>query len=176
MLRSYLRASPSGAQAHRIHICYCIDCMYCTVFTVYILTWYELRLINDLARKRTVCTHSVYCIYTVYIYCTVYCTVHRHEWCTVHKFEMMRSYFRTSSSGAQAHRVYTVYTLYTHSTVNEYRDDAGEKTVLGEWRTVYTVHVKPWSTSCNESWLPVDPRKVRSLLIEMTRTHPFVFS
>ena len=45
---------------------------------------------------------------------------------------MMRSYFRTSSSGAQAHRVYTVYTLYTHSTVNEYRDDAGEKTVLGE--------------------------------------------
>ena len=41
---------------------------------------------------------------------------------------------------------------------------------------VYTVHVKPWSASCNESWLPVDPRKVRSLLIEMTRTHPFVFS
>ena len=187
MLRSYLRASPSGAQAHRIHICYCIDCMYCTVFTVYILTWYELRLINDLARKRTVCTHSVYCIYTVYIYCTVYCTVHRHEWCTVYKVEMMRSYFRTSSSGAQAHRVYTVYTVYCIYTVlyilcilyskwiswrrwREYRP--GRMTYC-----IYcTVHVKPWSASCNESWLPVDPRKVRSLLIEMTRTHPFVFS
>ena len=31
MLRSYVRASPSGAQAHRIHICYCINCTVCTI-------------------------------------------------------------------------------------------------------------------------------------------------
>ena len=68
MLRSYLRASPSGAQAHRIHICYCINCMYCIYSTVYILTWYELRFINDLARKRTVCTYTVYTVYILYIY------------------------------------------------------------------------------------------------------------
>ena len=43
MLRSYARASPSGARAHRIPICYCTNCMYCTVLyllycILYILT------------------------------------------------------------------------------------------------------------------------------------------
>ena len=51
MLRSYLRASPSGAQAHRIPICYCINCMYCTVFTVY--TVYCTHMIWVAARKES---------------------------------------------------------------------------------------------------------------------------
>ena len=65
----------------------------------------------------------------------VHIYIHRHERCTVHKVEMMRSYFRTSSSGAQAHRVlYILYTvlIYCIYTVNEYRDDVGDETVLDE--------------------------------------------
>ena len=91
---------------------------------------------------------------------------------------MMRSYFRTSSSGAQARRVYILYTVYTAQyckwiSWRRWREDRpGRMTYC-----IYcTVHVKPWSASCSESWLPVDPRKVRSLLIEMTRTHPFVYN
>ena len=35
MLRSYLRASPSGAQAHRIHILYATASIVCTVLYLY---------------------------------------------------------------------------------------------------------------------------------------------
>ena len=53
-------------------VCYCINCTVCTVFIYCIqyctLTWYELRFINDLARKRTVCTYTVYTVYILYIY------------------------------------------------------------------------------------------------------------
>ena len=54
---------------------------------------------------------------------------------------MLRSYFNTASSGAQAHRIYciyciycTVYTVYTHAPFRTCHEDS-EKTVLDEWGT-----------------------------------------
>ena len=87
---------------HQLYCMYCIYILYTVLYTHMI--WVEIYKWSGAEAHRIYCTYCIYCIYS---------TVHRHDWCTVHKVEMMRSYFRTSSSGAQAHRVYILYTVYT---------------------------------------------------------------
>ena len=80
---------------------YVIAPIVCTVFLYTVHTWYEFRFIHDLARKRTV-SESIYSTVSLY----------KHDWYTVYRVEMLRSYFNTASSGAQAHRIYCIYCIY----------------------------------------------------------------
>ena len=80
---------------------YAIAPIVCTVFLYTVHTWYEFRFIHDLARKRTV-SESIYSTVSLY----------KHDWYTVYRVEMLRSYFNTASSGAQAHRIYCIYCIY----------------------------------------------------------------
>ena len=132
-------------------VCYCINCTVCTVFIYCIqyctLTWYELRFINDLARKRTVYTvHTVYTVYTVQYIDMIDVLFTKLRWCAPISEHLHLARKRTVYIQYIQYILYILYTVYIlyciyciYCTVNEYRDDAGEKTVLGEWRTVYIV-------------------------------------
>ena len=58
---------------------------------------FRFGFILNLARTRTVST---------------FISLYKHEWYTVYRVELLRSYFNTASSSAQAHRIYILYILY----------------------------------------------------------------